>query len=54
MDIPFNRSIYASSSPFELINFDVWRHSHVATKGGSQYYVSFIDDHTRYCWVDLM
>jgi hypothetical protein len=52
--LPFNRSISVSSSPFDLIHYDVWGPSPVATKGGSRYYVSFIDDHTRYCWVYLM
>jgi len=52
--LPFNRSISVSSSPFDLIHSDVWGPSPVATKGGSRYYVSFIDDHTRYCWVYLM
>ena len=47
--LPFNWSIYISSSPFDLIHSDVWRPSPVAIKGGSRYYVSFIDDHTRYC-----
>jgi hypothetical protein len=51
--LPFNRSISVSSSPFDLIHSDVWGPP-VATKGGSRYYVSFIDDHTRYCWVYLM
>jgi transposase InsO family protein len=52
--LPFNRSISVSSSPFDLIHSDVWGPSPVSTKGGSRYYVSFIDDHTRYCWVYLM
>jgi hypothetical protein len=52
--LPFNQSIYVSSSPFDLIHSDVWGTSPVATKGGSRYYVSFIDDHTCYCWVYLM
>jgi len=52
--LPFNRSISVSSSPFNLIHFDVWGPSPIATKGGSRYYVSFIDDHTHYCWVYLM
>jgi hypothetical protein len=52
--LPFNRSIYVSSSPFDLIHSNVWGPSPVATKGGSRYYVSFIDDHIRYCWVYLM
>jgi len=52
--LPFNRSIYVSSSPFDLIHSDVWGPSPVVTKEGSRYYVSFIDDHTRYCCVYLM
>jgi hypothetical protein len=46
---PFDRSIYVSSFPFDLIHSDVWGPSLVAIKRGSRYYVSFIDDHTRYC-----
>jgi hypothetical protein len=52
--LPFNLSISFSSSPFDLIHSDVWGPSLVAIKEGSRYYVSFIDDHTRYCWVYLM
>jgi len=52
--LPFNWSIFVFSFPFDLIRSDVWGLSHVATKGGSQNYVSFIDDHTHYCWVYLM
>jgi len=52
--LPFNRSISFSSSPFDLIHSDVWRPSLVSIKEGSRYYVSFINDHTRYCWVYLM
>jgi len=37
-----------------LIHSDVWGPSPIATKEGSRYYVFFIDDHTRYCWVYLM
>jgi len=51
---PFDRSVYVSSFPFDLIHSDVWGPSLVATKRGSRYYVSFIDDHTRYCWVYLL
>ena len=50
----FNRSISVSSSPFDLIHSDVWGPSPVATKGGSRYYISFIDDHTHYYWVYLI
>jgi len=52
--LPFDRSISVSSFPFDLIHSDVWGPSLVATKGWSRYYVSFIDDHTHYCWVYLL
>jgi hypothetical protein len=51
---PFDISIYVFSFPFDLIHYDVWGPYFVATKGGSRYYVFFIDDHTRYCWVYLL
>ena len=52
--LPFNKSISFSSSPFDLVHSDVWGPSPVSTKVGARYYVSFIDDHTRYCWIYLM
>ena len=39
--LPFDRSIYVSSFPFDLIHSDVWGHYPVAIKEGSQYYVFF-------------
>ena len=52
--LPFPKSITISHTPFDLIHSDVWGPAPVATKGGSRYYVSFIDDCTRFCWVYLM
>jgi transposase InsO family protein len=52
--LPFSKSVSISFAPFDLVHSDVWGPSPVLTKGGSRYYVSFIDDYTRYCWVYLM
>ena len=52
--LPFTKSIYVSNAPFDLVHSDVWGPSPVLTKGGSRYYVSFIDDYSRYCWIYLM
>ena len=35
----------------ELMYTYVWRQSQVSSVGGSCYYVTFIDDATRKCWV---
>ena len=52
--LPFNKSVSYSVAPFDIIHSDVWGPAPVSTKGGSTYYVSFIDDYTRYTWVYLM
>ncbi|GJW04208.1 reverse transcriptase domain-containing protein [Tanacetum coccineum] len=36
------------------LHSDVWGPAPVSTKGGSRYYVSFIDDFARYTWVYMM
>jgi hypothetical protein len=49
--LPFNRSIFVSFSPFDLIYSDVKEPFHAAIKRDSWYYgfFFFIDDHTCYC-----
>ena len=39
------------SENLELVHIDVWGLSHIASLGGSNYYVTFIDDATRKKWV---
>jgi Pol polyprotein/gag-pre-integrase-like protein len=41
--LPFQNSVSSSFAPFDLVHSDVWGPSPVPTKGGSRYYVSFID-----------
>ncbi|GJZ98672.1 gag-pol polyprotein [Tanacetum coccineum] len=52
--LPFRDSVSSPNVPFDLVHSDVWGPSPVSTKGDSRYYVSFIDDFTRYTWVYLM
>ena len=47
----FNNSEFISNSIFELIHFDLWGPSPVASIGGSRYFVVFIDDYFRYSWI---
>lgn len=51
---PFDRSVSSSVAPFDLVHSHVLGLAPIATKGGSRYYVSFIGDYCRYCWVNLM
>nr|GEV80451.1 Gag-Pol polyprotein [Tanacetum cinerariifolium] len=52
--LPFGNSVSSSNSLFDLVHSDVWGPSPIYTKGGSRYYVLFIEDFTRYTWVSLM
>ena len=47
--IPFSSSTLTSSHPLELLFFDVWT-SPVSSIDGFQYYVIFVDHHTRHIW----
>jgi histone deacetylase 1/2 len=51
--LPYGRSDGVSSSPLELIFSDVWGPAPVSV-GRYTYYVSFIDDFSKYIWVYLI
>src|SRR3954463_14243451 len=50
----FITSNHISSEHFDLIHSDIWGPSPVTSISGYSYYVSFIDDCSRYTWVYLM
>ncbi|KAL8097015.1 hypothetical protein AgCh_030193 [Apium graveolens] len=54
VDLPFHNSVTYSLAPFDIVHSDVWGPAPTSTKGGSRYYVSFIDDFTGYTWIYLM
>ena len=42
------------SAPFTLIHIDIWGPSHVPNLSNTRWFISFIDDHSRLCWIYLM
>ena len=46
--LPINTSESVSTDIFDLIYSDVWGPSSVSSIGGSQYFVVFVDDYSRY------
>jgi histone deacetylase 1/2 len=51
--LPYNVSHRVSTMPLELVHSDVWGPA-VASSGGFKYYVSFVDDYSRFCWIYLL
>ena len=49
--MPFNTSESMSTDIFDLIHFDVWGRSSISSIGGSQCFVVFVDDYSRYSWI---
>jgi hypothetical protein len=51
--LPYASSVHHSSSPLELIFSDVWGPAPCSI-GGYKYYISFIDDFSKFSWIYLM
>ena len=51
--LSYSHSTRVSSSPLELVHSDVWGPA-IASSGGFKYYVSFVDDFSRYTWIYLI
>jgi hypothetical protein len=49
--MPFSASTLVSSSPLDLVHSDVWTFPLISLSG-CRYYVIFIDDFTRFCWLN--
>ena len=50
---PFH-SIERNIEPLDLIHSDICDLNFVQTRGGKRYFITFIDDCTRYCYVYLL
>lgn len=43
-----------TSAPFDLVHCDVWGPFHVASCSGFRYFLTIVDDLTRFTWVYLL
>ena len=41
-------------APLDLIHFDLCEMNGILTKGEKRYFMTLIDDYTRFCYVDLL
>jgi hypothetical protein len=51
--LPYPRSTSVSASPLDLVFSDVWGPAPTSV-GRNNYYVSFIDDHSKFVWIYLL
>jgi IS30 family transposase len=52
--LPFGTSTISSTKPFDIIHCDIWgryRHSSIS---GANYFLTIVDDYTRFTWIFLM
>jgi hypothetical protein len=52
--LPFSISKHNASSNFELIHFDIWGPISTASIHGHRYFLTILDDHSRFLWVILL
>ncbi|OQE41636.1 hypothetical protein PENNAL_c0722G11228, partial [Penicillium nalgiovense] len=52
--LPFGKNKSIRTKPGDLIHIDIWGPCSIASYGGYNYYVTFTDDASRFCWVFLL
>ena len=50
----FSTGIHNSKRPLEYVHADLWGSHKVGTHSGKHYFLSIIDDYSRYVWVYLL
>ena len=48
------QNILRNSEPLDLIHTDIYNFKFIQTRAGKKYFITFIDDSTRYCHVYLL
>lgn len=48
---PHISSVTTINRAFQLIHFDIWGPAYLPSYQGYKYYLSFVDDYTRYTWL---
>ena len=51
--LSFTSHNHMSSSIFNLIHCDIWRPFHVSSHASHKYFLSIVNDHSRFMWMHL-
>ena len=49
--LPFNKSDFVASKPFELVHSDVWGPAPITSINDFRYYLVFVDDYSKFSWL---
>jgi len=49
--VKFSTAIHCSEGIFDYVHIDVWELTKTTSIGDNHYFMSFIDDYSRRCWV---
>ena len=52
--LPFPNNDSYASSPFSLIHVDIWGPCATTALNGHKYFLTIVDDHTRFVWIFIM
>jgi len=52
--LPFNLSNTVTSAIFDLVHFDIWGPCSIIFMQGFRYFLTVVDDYSRYTWVILL
>jgi hypothetical protein len=50
----FPASLISSQAPFDLMHSDIWGPFRIKSHSGARYFLTIVDDFTRYTWIHLM
>lgn len=52
--LPFESHNHLAKSPFDLIHCDIWGPYHVLSHSGYRYFMTLVDDCSRFPWIYLL
>lgn len=52
--LPFSSSLSHASTNFELLHFDIWGPISTSYVHGHRYFLTILDDHSRFLWIILL
>ncbi|KAM2634977.1 hypothetical protein EV1_025388 [Malus domestica] len=52
--LSFPSSFISSQAPFDLIHCDIWGPHRVNSHSGARYFLTIVDDYSRFTWIHLM